>query len=234
MEWNLVKYGYIKNAWKFHVRIFLSKSDIGSTFICIHQARRKRSTMNFMERMEVDAEHKQAYAQAGKHQWSYGCASSHQLSWKVTLMRQNEDHRKVTWSSSVKKDMYRHCHLGGGFKHFSFSPPIWEKISIWLIFFNWFETTNQSSSPGCTLYRYVLQLCFNSWSAFWGLGSSCWKDAPSTVGAAPNFWSIKGHGNSPNIEAGGPKIVASSDDWNMLMVFKEKVSKNSCLCLMGS
>ena len=29
------------------------------------QARRKRSTMNFMERMEVDAEHKQAYAQAG-------------------------------------------------------------------------------------------------------------------------------------------------------------------------
>ena len=33
--------------------------------ICMHQARRKRSTMNFMERMEVDAEHKQAYAQAG-------------------------------------------------------------------------------------------------------------------------------------------------------------------------
>ncbi|CAK9029218.1 unnamed protein product [Durusdinium trenchii] len=40
------------------------------------EARRKRQTMNFMERMEVDAEQKQALAQ-------------------VTLMRQNEDHRKA-------------------------------------------------------------------------------------------------------------------------------------------
>ena len=57
----------------FRVCIFFFRSDIGSVQIlavriCIHQARRKRSTMNFMERMEVDSEHKQAYAQAGnKH-----------------------------------------------------------------------------------------------------------------------------------------------------------------------
>ena len=40
------------------------------------EARRKRSTMNFMERMEVDSEHRQALAQ-------------------VTEMRRNEDHRKA-------------------------------------------------------------------------------------------------------------------------------------------
>ncbi len=33
--------------------------------------------------------------------------------------------------------------LGGGFKHFLCSPPIWGRCPIWLIFFRWVETTNQ-------------------------------------------------------------------------------------------
>ena len=34
--------------------------------------------------------------------------------------------------------------LGGGFKHFLFSPPIWGRFPIWLIFFKWVgSTTNQ-------------------------------------------------------------------------------------------
>ena len=34
------------------------------------------------------------------------------------------------------------CFLGGGFKYFLFSSPIWGRIPIWLIFFKWVETTN--------------------------------------------------------------------------------------------
>ena len=33
--------------------------------------------------------------------------------------------------------------LGGGFKYFLFSPPMWGRFPIWLIFFRWVETTNQ-------------------------------------------------------------------------------------------
>ena len=53
---------------------------------------------------------------------------------------------------------------------------------------------------------------------------------------APLVWhprnspSNLGYGNSPKIEAGGPKIVASSEMVETYwFVFKENVSKNSCL-----
>ncbi len=38
-----------------------------------------------------------------------------------------------------------HHHLGGGFKYLFIFTPIWGRLSFWLIFFRWVETTNQSS-----------------------------------------------------------------------------------------
>jgi len=58
---------------------------------------------------------------------------------------------------------------------------------------------------------------------------------------APLVWQPRippsdlGYGNPPKIEAGGPKIVASSEMVETYwFVFKEKVSTNSCLCGIGS
>ena len=69
--------------------------------------------------------------------------------------------------------MYRHCHLGGGFKYFLFSPLIWGRFPIWLI--SWLDGWKPPT-------RHLLQVHD---LLFWGPGSPCWKDAPRTVGVAP-------------------------------------------------
>ena len=71
--------------------------------------------------------------------------------------------------------------LGGGFKYFFIFIPIWGRFPIWLIFFNWVETTNQLLLSKCYI-SFQLHHPTNPWEVLraaeapcgWWLVKSSW------------------------------------------------------------
>ena len=48
------------------------------------------------------------------------------------------------WEPTNHPEPNLHDYLGGGLKYFFMFIPIWRRFPLWLIFFRWVETTNQS------------------------------------------------------------------------------------------
>ena len=55
--------------------------------------------------------------------------------------------------------------LGGGFKHFLFSPLLGEAPQFWPIFFRWVETTNQKCTPKTDVESWRRNWWFQGWPA---------------------------------------------------------------------
>ena len=74
------------------------------------------------------------------------------------------------WLQFCLKTLNGNTCLGGCFKYFFIFTPTWGDDSIWLIFFKWVETTNQTSlEPKIVIQKLVTH---HYWAGLW-LPSTC-------------------------------------------------------------